>query len=57
MSFNQYDVISLLSDKFLKLVNKVIYVGSNISSTESDVNIRIGKAWAELSDEINRAVF
>ena len=33
-----------LSGKLLKLVEQFIYIGSNISSTESDVNIRIAKA-------------
>ena len=31
--------------KPLKFVDKVTYLGSSISSTESDVNIRIGKLW------------
>ena len=30
---------------FNLLVDQFIYVGSNISSTEGDVNIYIGKAW------------
>ena len=45
MYFNQNCVISSLKDKPLKLVDQFIYIGSNISSTESHVNIRIGKAW------------
>ena len=31
--------------QLLKLVEQFIYFGSNISSTERDINIRIGKAW------------
>ena len=42
--FNQEDAISLLNGKPLKLVDQLIYLGSNISSTESNINIRIGKA-------------
>ena len=41
----QDSAISTLNNKPLKLVDHFIYFGSNISSTESDVNIRIGKAW------------
>ena len=29
----------------MKLVNQFTYLGSNISSTESNINICIGKAW------------
>ena len=47
---------------------KFIYLGSNISSIESAVNIRIGKAWrtiemlstiykSDLSDKIKREYF
>ena len=43
MYFNQEGVISSLNDKSLKLVDQLIYLSSNISSTESDVNIHIGK--------------
>ena len=52
----------------LKLVNQFIYRDSNISSTESAINIHIGKAWtvidrlstiwkSDLSDEIKRKYF
>ena len=34
--------------KPLKLVDQFTYLGSNISSTEIDVNIRIGKAWTAI---------
>ena len=44
VSFNQDGAISSLNGKFLKLVDQFIYLGSDISSTESDVNICIGKA-------------
>ena len=42
--FNQDDDISL-NGKPMKLVKQLTYLDSNISSTESDVNIQIGKAW------------
>ena len=42
MGFNHDCAISSLNGNHLKLVD---HLGSNISSTESDVNIRIGKAW------------
>ena len=42
--FNQDGAISLNAMP-LKLVDRCIYLGSNISSIESDVNIRITKAW------------
>ena len=42
--FKQEGAISTLSVKPLKLVDLFTYLGSNISSTESDVNIHIGKA-------------
>ena len=44
MCFNQDGVISTLNVKPLKLVDQFIYLSSNISSTESDVNICMGKA-------------
>ena len=36
--------ISSLINKSPKLVDQFIYLGSNISSTENDVNIHIDKA-------------
>ena len=45
MCFNQ-DSDFLLNGKPLKLVDEFIYCGSNISSTQSDVNIHIGEAWS-----------
>ena len=43
--FKQKAAISTLIDKPLKLVDKFPYLGSNISSIESDVHIRLAKAW------------
>ena len=42
---NQDGVIYSLNSKLLKLIEQFIYLGINITSTKSDVNIRIGKAW------------
>jgi len=68
MSFNQDGCMETLDGKPLKLVDTFTYLGSNITSTEKDVNIRIGKAWgaleglhiiwkSKLSDEIKREFF
>ena len=32
----------------MKLVDQFTYLGSSISSTKSDVNVRIGKVWASI---------
>ena len=45
MCFNQDDGISPLNGKPLKLVDQFIYLRRNISSTESDDNIWVGKLW------------
>ena len=35
-----------------KLVDKCIYIGKNISSTETDLNLHICKAWTVVIEEI-----
>ena len=68
MCFNQGGAISSLNGKPLKEVHQFVYLGGNISSTEGDVIIRIGKAWtaidslspiwrSDLSDGIKRKFF
>ena len=68
MCFNQDGAIFSLNSKPQKLVDLFIYLGSNIASTESDINLRIGKActaidkssttWqSNLSDRIKREFF
>ena len=68
MCFKQDGAISSLNIKPLKYVDLFIYLGSNIPSTESDVNIRLGKTWIviprlstiskfDLSDKIKRELF
>ncbi len=46
--FKQDDAISTLNDKPLKLVDHFTYLGSNISSTESDANIHVGLTWTAI---------
>ena len=38
----------ILTDNPLKFVAQFIYIDSNILSTESDINIRIGKACVDI---------
>ena len=45
MSFKQKGTISTFSGKSLKLVKHFTYLGSNILSTENDVDIPIFKVW------------
>ena len=67
-SFKQNGAISALSSKPLELVDQLTYLGSNILSTESDVNIHHVKTWnatdrisiiwkSNLSDEIKQDFF
>ena len=44
MRFKQDNTVFELNGKPMKLVNQFTYLGSDTSSTESDVNIRIRKA-------------
>ena len=48
MCFNQEGSMKTVAGKPLKLDDIFTYLGSNIASTEKDVNIRIGKAWGAL---------
>ena len=43
MCLKQGGAISTLSGKSLKFIDKFAYLSSNISSTESDINIRLAK--------------
>ena len=45
--FNQGH-ISTLNGGFLKLVDKFTYLGSSVSSTESDINMCQTKAWTAI---------
>ena len=48
MCFKREVAISTLIDGPLKLLDKFMYLGSSVSSTESDVNIRRAKAWTAI---------
>ena len=46
--FNQTGDIFTLNSSSLKLVNKFIYRGSSVSSTETDIDTRLAKAWTAI---------
>ena len=46
--FNQRSDISTLNGSSLKLVDKFTYLGSSVSSTETDINTRLAKAWTAI---------
>ena len=50
MCFNQTGDISTLNGSSLKLVEKFTYLGSSVSSTETDIDTRLAKAWAAIDD-------
>ena len=45
MCFNQTGKISTQNGSTLKLVDKFTYLGKSVSSTETDINTRLSKAW------------
>ena len=68
MCFNQRCDISTLNSSSLKLVVKFIYLGSSVSSIETDINMWLAKAWtainrlsviwkSDLTDKIKRSFF
>ena len=48
MCFNQTGDISTLNDSSLKQVDKFTYLGSCVSSTETDIYMRLAKAWTAI---------
>ena len=48
MCFNQRGDISTLNGSSLKLVDKFTYLGSSVSSTETDINTRLAKTWTAI---------
>ena len=48
MCYNQTGDISTQDGTSLKLVDKLTYLGSSISSTEKDIDIRLTKAWTAI---------
>ena len=68
MCFNQTGDISTLDGSSLKLVDKLTYQGSSVSSTEKDIDARLTKAWtaidklsiiwkSDLTDKMKRSFF
>ena len=68
MCFNQTGDISTQNGSSLKLVDKFTYLGSSVSSTETDINTRLTKAWtannklsviwkSDLTDKMKRSFF
>ena len=68
MCFNQTGDISTLNGRSLKLVNKFTYLGSSVSSTDTDIDTRLAKAWTannrlsviwklDLTDKMKRSFF
>ena len=49
MCFNQTGDISALNGSSLKLVDKFTYQGSSVSSTETDIDRRLTKAWTAIN--------
>ena len=47
--FNQRGDISTLNGSSLKLVDNFTYLRSSVSSTETDINTRLAKAWTAIS--------
>ena len=68
MCFNEDRAISTVNSKTPKLQDQFIYIGSNITSNESECSKLIGKAWSDndrsstiwkfdLSDKIKHAFY
>ena len=68
MCFNQAGDISTLNGSALKLVDKFTYLGSSVSSTETDIDTRLAKVltaidsllviWkSDLTDKMKRSSF
>ena len=68
MRFNQRDDISTINGRSLKLVDKFTYLETSVSSTETDINTRLAKAWtaidrlsviwkSDLTNKIKRSFF
>ena len=62
MCFNQRGNISTLNGRSMKLMDKITYRGSSVSSTETDTNTRLAKTLTaidgqDLTDKIKRSFF
>ena len=49
MHFNQTGDVSTINGSSLKLVDKFTYLGSSVSSTETNINTRVAKAWTAIN--------
>ena len=49
MCFNQRGDIFTLNGSSQKLVDKFTYLGSSVSSTETDINMQLAKAWTAIN--------
>ena len=49
MCYNQTGDITTLDGTILKLVDKFIYLGSSVLSTEKDIGTRLTKAWTAIN--------
>ena len=49
MCFNQTSDVSTLNGSSLKLVDKFTYLGSSVSSTETDIDTWLAKAWTAIN--------
>ena len=49
MCFNQTGDISTLNSSSMKLVDKFIYLGSSVSSTKTDIDTWLAKAWTSIN--------
>ena len=49
MCFKQNKSVYTFNGKYLELIHQFIYLDSNISSTESDVNVRVGKTQTTIA--------
>ena len=49
MCFNQTGNISTLNSSTLKLVDKFTYLGSSVTSTKTDINTQLAKAWIAIN--------
>ena len=47
--FNQTGDISTLNSSSLKLVDKITYLGSSVSSTETDIDTQLTKVWTAIN--------
>ena len=68
MCYNQTGNITTLDGASLRLVDKLTYLGSSVSSTENDIDTRLTKAWtaiyrlsiiwkSDLTDKMKRSFF